>query len=102
MPPCPAFSFESVLKKISASHFLGLTATPFRKDGLQAIIHMQCGPILYSMLETKAQTELAKNVIIRETTFRFSSDTHQQPTIHEIWENWYEIEIVSNLLLWML
>ena len=32
----PAFSFEQVLKKAPAKFILGLTATPFRKDGHQA------------------------------------------------------------------
>ena len=45
----PAVSFESVLKKIPAKYILGLTATPYRKDGHQAIIHMQCGPIRHEM-----------------------------------------------------
>lgn len=42
-----AFSFESVLKKANPSYVYGLTATPKRKDGHQAIIHMQCGDIRY-------------------------------------------------------
>lgn len=42
-----AFSFESVLKKANPTYVYGLTATPKRKDGHQAIIHMQCGEIRY-------------------------------------------------------
>jgi superfamily II DNA or RNA helicase len=82
----PAISFESVLKKISALHFIGLTATPFRKDGHQAIIHMQCGPIVSTMAETQAQTDLVKKVIIRETNFCLPADAPPQPAIHQIWE----------------
>jgi superfamily II DNA or RNA helicase len=81
----PAVSFESVLKRISATHYLGLTATPFRKDGLQKIIHMQCGPIIHEMAEGDAQAGIAKRVIVRETTLKLSETTEQLP-IHEIWE----------------
>jgi superfamily II DNA or RNA helicase len=42
-----ASSFELLLKRVKAKYILGLTATPFRRDGLQPIIFMQCGPIRY-------------------------------------------------------
>jgi superfamily II DNA or RNA helicase len=82
----PAVSFESVLKRISALHFVGLTATPYRKDGHQAIIHMQCGPIVSTMAETPAQIDLIKKVVIRETNFCLPADAPPQPAIHQIWE----------------
>ena len=40
-----AVSFEQILKTAKAKYVLGLTATPIRRDGLQPIIMMQCGPI---------------------------------------------------------
>jgi len=42
-----AVSFEKVLTQAKAKYVLGLTATPYRGDGHQPIIHMQCGPICY-------------------------------------------------------
>ncbi len=82
----PAISFESVLKRIEARHFLGLTATPYRKDGLERIIIMQCGPILHVMNETKAQSLIERRVIVRETKFRLESNESPQPALHEIWQ----------------
>jgi len=82
----PAVSFESVLKRVQARHFLGLTATPYRKDGLERIITMQCGPVLHTMEETKAQSLIARQVVLRETAFRMSDTTSAQPAIHEIWQ----------------
>src|SRR5262249_8025364 len=41
--PLPAVSFERVLTEVRARFVLGLTATPYRRDGHQPIIHMQCG-----------------------------------------------------------
>jgi superfamily II DNA or RNA helicase len=43
----PAVSFERVLTEVRARFMLGLTATPYRRDGHQPIIHMQCGPVRY-------------------------------------------------------
>jgi len=49
-----AVSFEAILKQIKAKYVLGLTATPIRRDGQQAIIFMQCGPIRHQA--TRAET----------------------------------------------
>lgn len=43
-----AVSFDAILKRTRAKYVLGLTATPIRRDGLQPIIFMQCGPIRYT------------------------------------------------------
>ena len=43
-----AVSFDAILKRTKARYVLGLTATPIRRDGLQPIIFMQCGPIRYT------------------------------------------------------
>jgi superfamily II DNA or RNA helicase len=43
-----ALSFEAILKQAPCRWVLGLTATPIRRDGLDPIIFMQCGPIRYS------------------------------------------------------
>jgi len=42
-----SFSFETVLKSVTATYVHGLTATPTRKDGHHPILFMQCGPIRY-------------------------------------------------------
>jgi len=81
----PAVSFESVLNEFPARYFLGLTATPYRKDGLQAIIHMQCGPIRHSMIAV-GETTITKKVIIRETKFTMPLESGPQPPIHEVWD----------------
>lgn len=43
-----ASSFDVILKRTKAKFVLGLTATPIRRDGLQPVIFMQCGPIRYT------------------------------------------------------
>ncbi len=82
----PAASFEPVLRCISARHFLGLTATPYRKDGLEKIICMQCGPILHTMTETSGQLQIVRRVIVRESSFQIPGETTMQLPLHEIWQ----------------
>jgi superfamily II DNA or RNA helicase len=45
----PAFSFERVLAEVKARFVTGLTATPYRRDGHQPILHMQCGPVRFAI-----------------------------------------------------
>ena len=52
----PAVSFEKVLSAVTAKYVYGLTATPIRADGHQAIIFLLCGPIRYRV-DAKEQAE---------------------------------------------
>lgn len=45
----PAVSFEACVKRAPIRFILGLTATPYRKDGLEDLITMQCGPIRHEI-----------------------------------------------------
>ena len=81
----PAFTFESIIKKSPAMYILGLTATPYRKDGLQSIIHIQCGPIRYQMIE-KESNFTSKRVIFRKFQLSISEEMEPQPPIHKIWD----------------
>ncbi len=81
----PAVSFEAVLKVIPARYIVGLTATPYRKDGHQAILFMQCGPVRYTMDATQ-DTDIEKNVIVRNSAFQIDINP-EKLAIHEIWES---------------
>lgn len=65
-----SITFENVLRHITAHHVYGLTATPIRKDGLQPIIFMQCGPIRFS---ADAKTQIQKQSFQRYLVPRFTS-----------------------------
>lgn len=67
----PAFSFESCLKQAPVRYVLGLTATPYRRDGLQELITMQCGPIrcTVSPQEGSESQDLVRELLVRETPF---------------------------------
>jgi superfamily II DNA or RNA helicase len=67
----PAFTFEQVLRQAKAKYVLGLTATPYRRDGHQPIILMQCGPVRYEIRQngTNSQVVLHHALICRNTSF---------------------------------
>jgi superfamily II DNA or RNA helicase len=65
-----AVSFEQVLNSIQARCVYGLTATPIRKDGLQPIIFMQCGPIRYSF---NSKDQISEQTFQRYLISRFTS-----------------------------
>ena len=67
-----AFSFERILKTITAKHVYGLTATPTRQDGQHPIIFMHCGAIRYTV-DAKKQAEkrhFEHYIIPRFTSFK--------------------------------
>jgi len=66
----PAVTFEACLKEAPVRYILGLTATPYRRDGLQALITMQCGPICHTIKSTLEG--LSPELVIRTTEFRHS------------------------------
>lgn len=68
-----SITFENVLKHVRAHYVYGLTATPIRKDGLQPIIFMQCGPIRFS---ADAKTQIQKQTFRRYLVPRFTSYRH--------------------------
>jgi superfamily II DNA or RNA helicase len=66
----PAFSFEAAVRRAPARHFLGLTATPYRRDGLQEIVTMQCGPIRHEIATNEGPArEIDLQLEVRETQF---------------------------------
>jgi superfamily II DNA or RNA helicase len=64
-----AFSYEQVLRQAKAKYIVGLTATPQRQDGRHPIIHMQLGPVRFSV-DAKSQAArrpFDHKLIVRET-----------------------------------
>jgi superfamily II DNA or RNA helicase len=64
----PARSFELAVRDARARRWVGLTATPYRRDGLEAIITMQCGPVRHEItLADTAAANLARRLHVHET-----------------------------------
>ncbi|MGH2789316.1 MAG: DEAD/DEAH box helicase [Actinomycetota bacterium] len=71
----PAVSFEAVVRQAPGRYFLGLTATPYRRDGLEGLIHMQCGPIRHRFDTSGDPAEgLSRELVVRETDFSYETD----------------------------
>ena len=82
----PAVSFERVMSEIKGRYVTGLTATPYRRDGHQPIIEMQCGPTRFAVTPKSqmARRPFAHRLFVRETDFRLA-DTDTKPTIQEVY-----------------
>jgi len=67
----PAVTFEQVLRQVKARYVIGLTATPYRRDGQQPIILMQCGPVRHTVSQKDRQSQelLRHRFICRDTSF---------------------------------
>ena len=64
----PARSFEIAVREAPTRRWLGLTATPYRSDGLEAIITMQCGPVRHEIaLADTASAALARRLVVHDT-----------------------------------
>ena len=82
----PAFSFERELAEVKAPYVVGLTSTPYRRDGYQPIIHLQCGPYRFSLhrKQQAAEGAFTRQLILRETGFTLS-EADSEATIQEIY-----------------
>ena len=52
----PAAAFEHAIKQIPARRWLGLTATPYRRDQLDDLIALQLGPLRHTIAQPAAGT----------------------------------------------
>jgi superfamily II DNA or RNA helicase len=78
-----AYTFEKIMSSARAAFVLGLTATPYRKDGHQPIIHMQCGPIVHEIKQKDMASSINEyKVIMRNTDFVYEDS--EKAAIQEI------------------
>ncbi len=98
----PAFSFEKILKSVTAKYVYGLTATPVRQDGHHPIIFMQCGPIRYKVDARKQADKRPFDhyVIPRFTSFRKPvTQDEKEWTIGEIYSEISTSELRNKLII---
>lgn len=74
----PAAAFESAVRTIPARYWLGLTATPYRRDGLDDLIGFQLGPVRHTLedldpdtLEGAGANRPRPVLVVHPTAFRF-------------------------------
>ncbi len=77
----PAAGFEAALKACPARFIVGLTATPRRKDGLQKLLHLQCGPIRHTIVADSDASQ-QRRLIVRTCSLDLPPP---DSLIHELW-----------------
>jgi len=79
----PAAAFEHAVKQIPARRWLGLTATPYRRDQLDDLIYLQMGPVRHTMTAVQAGTLASGTLevpapepvlIVHPTRFQYAGD----------------------------
>ena len=79
----PAAAFEHAVKQIPARRWLGLTATPYRRDKLDGLIAMQVGPVRHTIAlsrDTVGQDtlpgtgRLTRVLYVHPTAYRYDGD----------------------------
>jgi len=65
----PAVSFEIPLKRFNGKYVLGLSATPKRKDGMEAIMYLQCGDIVHESVRKSTIKHTLKTITTQYDTF---------------------------------
>ncbi len=77
--------YEMLLSEVRSHYVLGITATPYRQDGHQPIVHMQAGPIRYKAIEKKS--EYLRKVTFRDTgVLPLDEWSEQKPHISDIYQ----------------
>ena len=72
----PAVTFEACVRHAPSRRWLGLTATPYRRDGLEGLIALQCGPTRFE-ISAKDVTDAAavrRQLIVHETRTETTED----------------------------
>jgi superfamily II DNA or RNA helicase len=79
----PAAAFEHAVRQIPARRWIGLTATPYRRDQLDDLIALQLGPVRHTMTRTATGTLTARTMDasqpepvlhVHTTAFRYTGD----------------------------
>ena len=80
----PAATFELLMKACPVRRIIGLTATPKRKDRLEKLMHLQCGPTRHTLTQVE-QTEPDRVALVRQTSITLPPGPNQLG-IHEVWD----------------
>ena len=80
----PAVTFERAVRQIPVRRWLGLTATPYRRDGLEAMMSMHCGPIRHRMQAHPEAQLLHRELIVHETAHQAIPGEHIQELFRQV------------------
>lgn len=84
----PAATFERAVREIAVRRWLGLTATPYRRDGLQSMMAMHCGPVRHTMTVAPGALLQTLDLIVHETDHEIAEEgQHIQTTFRGLVED---------------
>lgn len=101
----PAPTIDRALRQLTARRWMGLTATPYRSDGLDHMILLQCGPVRHQIPMDKAGHEVpvAKDrvVVVHPTEFAYhgSGDPSQPGVIQDIYRSLVADDVRNAMIL---
>jgi superfamily II DNA or RNA helicase len=83
-----AANFTLVLNEVSARYVLGLTATPYRQDGLQKIMFMLAGPIRHKVpaSNTKSYSQTVQVIKLQHSAPFDLTDPDKRPHISDVYQ----------------
>ena len=72
------------MKRAAVPYLLGLTATPYRRDGLEGIIEMRCGPVRHRISTSPSVADGGQrlDLTVRDTALTFAGE--QDASIQDI------------------
>jgi superfamily II DNA or RNA helicase len=76
----PAVTFERAVCQLPVRRWLGLTATPYRRDRLQAMMALYCGPVRHRMPESADAQLLQRELVVHATAHTEVPGGHIQET----------------------
>lgn len=79
----PAVTFERAVRDIPVRRWLGLTATPYRRDGLQALMAMHCGPVRHKMAPRQGSALRALDLVVHETGYQPAQEGEHIQAIYQ-------------------
>jgi superfamily II DNA or RNA helicase len=84
----PAVTFERAVRDIPVRRWVGLTATPYRRHGLQALMVMHCGPVRHTLTMPDSQALRTLELIVHDTEHETADDAeHIQTTFRGLVED---------------
>ena len=83
----PAVTFERAVRDIPVRRWLGLTATPYRRDGLQAMTAMHCGPVRHHMAPHAQNALRSLDLIVHHTDHDAPEGQHIQTIFRDLVDN---------------
>ena len=77
--------YELLVNEVRSRYVLGITATPYRQDGHQAIIHMQAGPVRYKAKEKRS--DYVRRVFFKDSGLTLPTEwLERKPHISEVYQ----------------